>query len=51
MTVGGKLDHKSEDVSTSVNSIASGTVFPGCSAQELSRNAFVASIEIPVAIS
>jgi len=40
----GEIDHKSEDISGSVNSIDSGVIFPPRLAQELSRNAFVVSI-------
>ena len=40
----GEIDHKSEDISGSVNRIDSGAIFQPRLAQELSRNAFVVSI-------
>ena len=42
-----KVDHKSEDISRSVNRIDSGAIFPPRLTQELSRNAFVVSILFP----
>ena len=38
------MDHKNEDISESVNSIDSGTIFPSRLAHELSRNVSVVSV-------
>ena len=40
----GKIDHKNEDISESVNSIDRGAIFPPRSGHDLSRNASVVSV-------
>ena len=47
----GEIDHKSEDISGSVNRFDAGAIFLPRLDQELSRNAFVVSILFPERIS
>ena len=43
----GKINHKSEDISESVNSFDSGAIFRSSLSEDISRNVFVVSIYAP----